>query len=192
MKEFEKKQEIEAFKFKKQQKLERLKHELEVSVKYCLQHGYYDCYYHSSIPEAIENLLKEIISNNTLTFPFGKYKDYPVEMVLEKDEEYCKWFVRNVRGKDYVQLKIIDYLVKKLYGETEEEREYYFEPIEIALQSILNTIPMLIRKEIDTVELLEKIKYNKNKKGYITFPDMEEDNEFTYYGDCIIDYGDTC
>lgn len=181
---FEKKQQIEQFLFKKKQEYDRLKHQLDLCIERNLENKKHYPTYIAVIEKEVKDLVEYLSTNCTLSFPFGKYKDYPVDMILEEDKEYCEWYLLNVQTRNINEMKIQNYLCKKLFGRNAKETKYYFEQPEIVLQRVLNTIPMNMVNDINRESILDNV--------CLTHYTESLDNEFCYYGDMILDYGDFC
>ena len=165
-------------------------------------------------------------------FTFGKYKGQYVSKLLDKDSNYCRWFIENVRGSDNLNtLQIIDYLLKKLSADNCEEKDipssnYFFGDFDTMYKNILlETLPEKYHKYLNKKEILKWFKYDNKRKDSWTLDEKtnwcasffdanyhndslkeeqcrgedyddgyDEDfcNEFCYYGDPILDYGDLC
>lgn len=158
-----------------------------------------DLYSLYSINFYVTKVLEAFLDTQVLYFPFGKYKGRIVQDVLEKDLSYCTWFSKNVRGTDIGTLQLLDFLCKKLHGETEIEKRYYTVSVRDTLDMIiLNHIPLNGRNSINTESILEKFSYKAPKgsysKNYGYFSDdmSVDEGSFFYYGDCVVDYGDLC
>ena len=197
---FENNQKNEAFLFNKNQQKEKILYEL--STNFAKEHP------SKYTPYKIEKYLYEYITflmeENFLTFTFGKYKDIYVDIILEEDKDYCQWFVDNIRGTDFNTLKILDYLNKKINGRTTEQQKYYFKRFDEVWFEVIKIVPECWKSYVQDLykQFKEKFSYLQSKSKRSSYYSKDEldvggydddyCNEFCYYGDCVVDYGDLC
>lgn len=67
------------------------------------------------IKQLIDDNIEELIDQELLTIPFGKYKGKNIEEIIEEDPKYCIW----MKNKLFTPESIKDYLNKHLKKEDE-------------------------------------------------------------------------
>ena len=113
-------------------------------------------------------------------FTFGKYKGQYVSKILQKDENYCQWFIENVRGGNNLNtLQIIDYLLKKLSDyDYIPSSNYFFGDVESMYKNILlETLHEKYHKYLNKKEILKWFKYDNKRRDSWTLE--EETNWYT-------------
>lgn len=154
------------------------KHELEE----CIEDMKESYAFEISLKKALK-----IILDKPLYFSFGKYKDRIVQDILQQDEDYCIWFRDNVRGKNFEDLQIIDYLVKKLNND-----DYWLGSPQVELENLIKQYNLKI-KSLSKNYILEEFSYTTKSSGY-----NSSDFNGRYMSDWeeqmyeIYDYGDLC